>query len=312
MESINRILVVDDDLQIVKIISKLLEQSDIETLVALSVKEAIKILDNIEIDLLIVDYTFTNGNGLEIVKKAKHDNARVPIIMVSAANNLKLKTLEFGVDYYLDKPFNGRELKAVVKNLLSLSKVHKNLDSAHDVIMALLRSIEARDIYTKGHSERVSFYALSIFDYIGFDDEEDRDNLISGCLLHDIGKIAVPDYILKSNKKLDVEGRIEINKHPLIGYNICKDLKNLKDSLDIIKYHHEKLDGSGYPEGLVEKDIPYLTQIVTISDIFDALTSDRSYRKKNTIERAFEIIEEDVKKHKLNKVFFEALKSSYS
>lgn len=306
------ILIVDDDEQIIKVIKKILRDDGIDVIDVASVKEANKVLENIDIDLLVVDYFLTNGSGYDVIRKAKHENNSTPVIMVSGAGkNLKISSLEEGVNVYLEKPFNGRELRQIALNLLSLSEVQQNLENAQEVITALARAVEIRDEYTKGHSQRVSVYALTIYDTVGFDDPDERTDLTMGCLLHDIGKIGVPDDILKSDRRLTPEEFETIMMHPAQGWDICKDLKRLQGALPIIRHHHEKLDGSGYPDGLDSNEIPELVQIVTVADMFDALTSDRAYRDRNTYEEAFEIMEKEANSGKINKYFFDILKSIY-
>lgn len=304
------ILVVDDDDQVIKVISKILENDNIDITSVKSVKEALEILKFLPIDLLIVDYYLTNGKGFDVVKVVKEENSTIPVIMVSGAGKtLKIYSLEAGVNIYLEKPFNGRELRQITLNLLSLAETQRDLENANAMISALSQAVEIRDEYTQGHSHRVQQYSILMYDTIGFDNEEEREALKEGCLLHDIGKIGIPDYILKSKNKLNDEEYNLIKQHPMKGYEICKDLKRLQKALPIIKHHHEKLDGSGYPDGLTENEIPEIVQIVTIADIFDALTSQRSYRTKILTDEAFDLMKKEVKQNKLNKYFFDILYS---
>jgi putative two-component system response regulator len=301
-----RILIVDDDPQIIRVISKILKEDKVDVVSAANVKEAISIFENMEIDLVIIDYILTNGSGIDVIKHVRKQKPTLPIIMISGAGStIRIPSLEHGANLYLDKPFNGKELRAIVLNMISLAEAHQSLNSANDMIVALSRAIESRDSYTEGHSQRVSVYALTLYDAAGYSEHEERAILATGCLLHDIGKIGVPDNILKSSERLTSEQYEKIKIHPEEGYRICKDLIRIQTALPIIRHHHEKLDGSGYPESLQEKDIPEIVQMVTIADIYDALTSDRAYRTQNNPKEAFEIMKKEVEKGFLNKYYLE-------
>jgi len=219
-----------------------------------------------------------------------------------------LSALKKGVNMFLNKPFNGQELLAIVNNLLALLDAYESLEQAQTIITALTKAVETRDTYTEGHSRRVADYSLMLYDEVGFGNFEERANLEVGCLLHDIGKLGTPDSILKSGNLLTPEERKEVEKHPMIGYEICKDLKNLQNTLPLIKSHHEKLDGRGYPDQLKKDEIPLIVQMVSIADIYDALTSKRSYRTENSNEKAFEIMDKMVEKGELNKYFYDMFK----
>ena len=275
-------------------------------------KEAIELINQIDLDLAIVDYTLPDGTGVEVAQRIKERNADVPVIMITGyeSDGIKEDALDVGVNIFLRKPLELTEFLSLSRNMLSLSRTKKSLINAQSVILAFNKAIEMRDKYTEGHSTRVAQYALSIFDKVNPESKEGRAALYAGCILHDIGKIAVPDYILKSTKSPLLKKDFDIIKqHPLKGYEICENIKGLKETLPIIKSHHEKLDGSGYPEGLTKKDIPEIVQIAAIADIYDALTSDRSYRKGKTPRNALTIMEREAKEGKINKSFFKILKS---
>jgi HD-GYP domain-containing protein (c-di-GMP phosphodiesterase class II) len=177
------------------------------------------------------------------------------------------------------------------------------------MVQAFTVATEQRDSYTQGHHERVMKYALMIYDCVfGSEETEERKALINGCRLHDIGKICVPDHILQKPGPLTPEERLEIEKHPGFGFEICKNLKTLLPLLPIIKHHHEKQDGSGYPDKLEDGQIPAIVEITTIADIFDALTSDRSYRKKNTTAEALTILIDMADNKKLNHYYTDIFK----
>lgn len=305
------ILVVDDDQHILDVINHLFEEEDLLVLTATSVAEAYDITQKIDVNLLIVDYYLTDMFGTELIKKVRANNQHIPVIMISVGEDTRLQSLEVGANVFLPKPFHGKELKIIIHNLLNLFDAYEQLENASDMITALSTAVEKRDTYTQGHHARVAQYSLQIYDMI-YDNTSspEREALRVGCLLHDIGKIGIPDYILKSGNKLNDDERHLVEQHPIIGYDICKDLKTLKDALPIIKSHHEKLDGSGYPEHLHKGQIPDIVCIATIADIYDALTSNRSYHNGKEAYEAFEIMEEQNKgnSEKLNVYFLSVFK----
>ena len=307
-----KILVVDDENYVIDIIDKILksELENVEVFSANNVTEGLGVFNEIDIDLAFIDYGLPNGDGNQLVKKIKDEKNILPVIVMTGQKaDIKLTSLKAGANVFIQKPFDSRELVVITKNLLSLGEASRNLESAENIIVALSRAIETRDTYTEGHSQRVADYSLYIYEGLGLKDDEDRDALHIGCLLHDIGKIGIPDDILKSTKHpLDKNDFEMIKTHPVKGFEICKDLHKLKSALSIIRHHHEKLDGSGYPDGLKENDIPLITQITAVADVYDALTSKRSYRHKNTSEEAFKIMEEDAKNNRINRYIFEILK----
>lgn len=312
MEKDYIVLVVDDDSQVLDIVVRVLKTSNLnfEVLSAKNLIEARKVVENTEISILIIDYKLPDGNGIDFVNSIKEKNARTPIIMLSGhADEIKLDALKSGVNMFLAKPFNGQELLSVTNNLINLLETYQNLEDAQTIIEALSKAIDTRDSYTEGHSSRVAEYSLMLYDEIGLNDFEERKAIEIGCFLHDIGKIGTPDSILKSKTGLSAEEYEEVKKHPLHGYNICKDIKNLRMSLDVVKHHHEKLDGSGYPDGLKGDEIPFIVQIVTIADIYDALTSRRAYRTHNETSHAFEIMDKEAASGKINNVLYETFKS---
>jgi cyclic di-GMP phosphodiesterase len=301
---------VEDDPQLSPIVKRLLQNENTDIIVAGSVKAALEVMKNIDIQMLIADYFLPDGLGTDVIKVAKEANPTTPTIVLSGGGNeIKMPSLEVGANLFISKPFNGREFKASVANLLSLFDAYSDLEDARDIITALNRAVEAKDSYTEGHSRRVAQYSTMLYDAIGYEDYDQRQALYLGCLLHDIGKIGVPDGILKSEKHpLDPEEYEKIKEHPAAGWSICKDLKKLQNSLSVIRNHHEKLDGSGYPDKLVNGKIPEVVQISTIADIFDALTSRRAYRPDNDLRKAFEILDKEVLQGKLNKYFTELFK----
>ncbi len=188
-----------------------------------------------------------------------------------------------------------------------LQKLSESLENSDSIVMAIANSVEAKDKLTKGHISRVAFYAQKIGEYFKMSESE-LELLKKGAVLHDIGKIGTPDNILNKPGALTKEEFEIMKNHPVDGWNILSSLKSFKNLAKIARHHHEKLDGTGYPDGLKDEEIDIYTRIVAIVDIFDALTADRSYRSALTREQALNIIFEDVKKGKLDSKIANALK----
>ncbi len=202
---------------------------------------------------------------------------------------------------------------ARVRALLKMKHLNDNLEAAEDVIFTLARTIEARDRYTEGHCERVSDFGISLAKVIGLS-ENDQKALKNGGILHDIGKIAIDEAILNKPGKLTPEEFEKMKLHPAKGAEICSNLKTLTDAIPIIRSHHERCDGSGYPDGLKKDEIPVIARIMAIVDIYDALITDRPYRKGLPFDTAENILRTESQKGwwdtELVDVFFKMLKDT--
>lgn len=305
------VLIVDCDEEVSQSIYNLLEMNNIDCIIAKNFDESKSIIDNMSIHLAIIDYQLGDKrHGTDVIAYLKSKKPYIPIIMSSLDDNeiIRIGSIEAGANLFLLKPFNFSELIKLIKNMLSIVSVYENLEDAENMIIALVRAVELRDTYVEGHSQRVAQLSLNLYDYIEIDDLDDRNALYAGCLLHDIGKLGIPDNILKSKNPLTKEERLQIEEHPLKGYEVCKDLTRLGKALKVIRSHHEKLDGSGYPDNLSRDDIPCIVRIAAISDIYDALTSLRLYRKKNSMSESFAIIQKEVDNEKVDGYLFKYFK----
>lgn len=285
--------------------------SNIKLHSALNIIEGLDLFYNYDFDIVIVSAELTNGNTSEFVEKLKKSKTNLPIIVVVDSGFLdseeKLDLLNVGTTIFVEAPLSLDVLSQIVINLLKLTESHRGLERAENIIQALTAAIETRDPYTQGHAERVAAMSVKIFETLGLRGEQ-KEELFIGALLHDIGKLALPDDILKSDTSLTPCQRKLVNTHPERGAHICEGVHRLKSALDIISQHHERLDGSGYPSGLKEKDIDFLAQIVGVADVFDALTSKRSYREAMSFEKAFSILDEEVEEGKINRMFVTTLR----
>ena len=250
-------------------------------------------------DILLLDVNMPRMDGIELCRRIKNDDAvrLIPVVMLTALSDLekKLEALEAGADDFVNKPYNTVELITRIKSLLKVKYLNEQLDTAEAVLFSMARAIEAKDSYTQGHVERVSRLAVRLGNHLGLPDEE-IDALRKGGILHDIGKIGVPDKILNKAGPLTTEERKIIRMHPDQGAKICEKLKSIRGAIPVIRHHHERLDGTGYPDHLSGEDIPLVARIMTIVDIYDALTTTRSYRKRLPPDVALEIMWEEAKK----------------
>ena len=202
-----------------------------------------------------------------------------------SAREDRVKGIEAGADDFLTKPISPEELYARVGSLLKLKEFTDELESADSVLCTLGRSVEARDPYTEGHCERLARHATDLGRFLGLD-EESLVALHRGGYLHDLGKIAVPDEILKKGSDLTPSEWEIMKRHPLTGEAICRPLRSLRLVLPIIRHHHEHSDGSGYPDGLRAGEIPLLPRILQVVDIYDALRTERPYKPAQGHEQA--------------------------
>src|SRR5690606_37002025 len=194
-----------------------------------------------------------------------------PVVLMTGAAERedRMQAIECGADDFLAKPIDFTELKARVRSLVRLKRYTDELDSAESVILSLARTVEARDPLTEGHCERIDSYAVGLGRRLGLA-TEDLAALHRGGFLHDIGKIAVPDAVLFKPGPLTPEELAIMRMHPVVGDQLCGNLRSLARVRPIVRHHHERLDGSGYPDGLRGDRIPLLAQIVSVVDVFDA------------------------------------------
>ncbi len=300
-----KILVVDDEPRNVKLLEANLLPLNYEVIKAFNGEDALAIVNKVDIDLILLDVMMPNMDGYEVCRRLKASEATrlIPVIMVTALDGIedKIKGIEAGADDFLTKPPNNSELVARTKSLVKLKKLNNNLTSIEGVLFSLANTVEAKDAYTQGHVERVSSLAMRLGQKMSLPESE-LEALRYGGALHDIGKIGVPREIINKAGPLDIGEWEIIKNHPDIGYKICLPLRmNLGPALDVIRYHHEKLDGSGYPDGLKGEEISTVARIMAVSDIFDALITDRPYRKAMPRAKALEILRKEAEEGKLDR-----------
>jgi putative two-component system response regulator len=289
------ILVADDDEVSAKFLRRWLTREGHEVQLVGSATDALAACAAAPPDLILLDLV-ADGSGFDVCRRLKDDDSTrlIPIVIVTsdADQAERLEGIEAGADDFLTKPFEPHELRARIRSLIRLKRYTDELESAEAIILGLGAAIEARDPSTRGHCERLARYAMGLGASLNLDPTE-LSALERGGFLHDVGKIAVPDYVLLKGGTLDpYEARV-MREHPLVGDKLCAGLRSLKAVRPIVRHHHERLDGTGYPDGLKNAAVPLLAQIVAVVDVFDALTTERPYRAAVPREVAFETLFEE-------------------
>ena len=307
-----RILIVDDEVEITEILADLLSE-EYECIRAGSAEEALARLHESEFQLVISDITMPGMSGLDMIPHVKEFAPDTVVVMISGMQTVEsaIGALRLGAFDYLMKPFDLRQVEAVVKRALEhhdlvvakqryenhleelveqrtieLDKALNSLEGAYrSTLQALTAALETRDSETHGHSERVVTYSLRLGREYGLSSEEMKA-LEFGSLLHDIGKIGVPDSILRKPAKLTEEEWVRMREHPMHGQQILRGIEFLQGAARVVAQHHEKWDGTGYPLGLKREEIDICARIFAVADAFDAITSDRVYRRGKPYEAA--------------------------
>jgi putative two-component system response regulator len=287
------ILVADDDETTARLLKRLLTKEGHRVTIASTGEEALRVCGTSPPDLVVIDLLSPDGRGFEVCRKLKGQRATrfIPVVIVTSEfdRGQRLEGINSGADEFLPKPFDSATLHARVKSLIQLKRQTDELESAEAVILGLGATIEARDPCTRGHCQRLAQYATDLGKTLGLD-QDDLGALERGGFLHDIGKIGVPDAVLLKDGKLDDDESRVMRAHPLIGDGLCAGMRSLQNVRPIVRSHHERLDGSGYPDGLKNVQVPLLAQIVSIVDVFDALTTERPYREAMPHEEALDVL----------------------
>jgi putative two-component system response regulator len=259
--------------------------------------EAMRAVRDAPPDLVLMDVMMPTVDGFEACHAIKQDpiTRLIPIVLVTSLNDTasRVRGIEAGADDFISKPFNAPELRARVRSLLRIKRYTDDLDSAESVIISLALIIEARDRTTDGHCQRLARYASAFGRSLGLD-EDDVAALERGGFLHDIGKVGTPDAVLLKPGRLTREEYELMKQHTIIGDRLCGELRSLRRVRPIVRHHHERLDGSGYPDGLRGAAIPLLAQLMGIVDVFDALTTERPYRAALPFAQAAEELRREV------------------
>src|SRR6202162_3530147 len=290
------ILVADDNEAHRELLSALLSAEGYQVICVADGQQALARVDSDLIDLALLDVVMPRPTGFEICQamKSKPETRLIPVILLTSLNSDadRIHGIMCGADDFLNKPVNKHELLARVHSLLRLKQFTDELDNAEMVLFSLALTIEAKDPYTEGHCDRLSKYSIALGEKLGLP-EDLSVALRRGGLIHDIGKLAVPESILLKPGPLTSEERKIMEQHTVIGERICAPLRSFRHVLPIIRHHHEKRDGSGYPDGLKGEQIPLTARILQLADVYDALTTNRPYRTAVSSEEALSIMDQE-------------------
>lgn len=287
------ILVVDDQPLNVELLENDLQEYGYDVITAYDGATALEKMELEQPDLVLLDVMMPGMDGFEVCRRIKGNQETIltPVVMVTALADKKdrIRGIEAGVDDFLTKPYDRQELQARVKSLLRVKHYTDELDRAEAVITSLALGVEAKDSYTEGHCDRLSRSSVALGQKFDLPPEQMRALRVGGTL-HDVGKIGIPDAILLKSGKLDEREWDIMRDHPVIGYNICKPLRSLRHVLPIIRHHHERYDGSGYPDGLAGQEILLTARILTVVDVYDALRTERPYKPAFDKAKSMDII----------------------
>ena len=292
------VLVVDDIAANCTLLARLLARDGHRSVTVTDAAAALRSAAEVKPDVVLADVVMPGMNGIELCRALKATPAchLTPVVLVTSLHGRdeRIKGIEAGADDFIVKPFDPEELRARVRSLVRLKRSTDDLDSADAVIMSLARTVEARDPYTQGHCERLAQWAVGLGARLGLGGAQ-LSALERGGVLHDIGKVGVPDAILLKPGPLTATEMVQMQQHTLIGDRLCSELRLLQAVRPIVRSHHERLDGSGYPDGLRGSAVPLLAQIISVVDVFDALTTSRPYKFALSRELAMEKLHEEAR-----------------
>ena len=294
-----KILIVDDEPQNIAVLSRFMRRLGYETHSASDGESALEAVMCERPDVILLDVNMPKLDGLEVCRRLKSDAVTrlIPIVLVTTLLNSedRIRGIEAGADDFLSKPPVFAELEARVRSLTRLKRYTDELDSAESMILSLGLTIEARDPNTQGHCQRLARYATALGARLGLEDHH-IVALRRGAFLHDVGKIGIPDAILLKPDRLTPSEYAIMQQHTVIGHTLCRELRLLEDVRPIVRHHHERPDGSGYPDHLEGEAIPLLARIISVVDVYDALTTTRPYKAALSTEAAFRELREDARK----------------
>ncbi|WP_020468470.1 HD-GYP domain-containing protein [Zavarzinella formosa] len=290
------VLVIDDNHAVRRLLRHIMEREGHRVIEARDGAEGLTLLSERDPDLVLLDLDMPKMGGLEFCQliKSQSRTRLVPVVIITgrSVEEARLHAWELGADDFLTKPFQNNEVVTRCNALLRVKKLVDQLDDAQAVLFAMARAVEAKSPHTHGHTERVTEYALALARKLGVS-PADLDVLRVGAALHDLGKIGIPDEILNKPGKLTPEEYAIVKLHPVAGVRIVEPLKSVRQSLPMVRWHHERMDGGGYPDGIFGGSIPYLVRILSVADVYDALSSSRPYRPKLPTDQCLAILRKE-------------------
>ena len=292
-----RVLAIDDDPRAIPVLEAAASLAGFEFAAATQADRCLDMARELEPDVILLDALMPTIDGFELCRRIKSDDELelIPVVLVTALDSRedRLAGLAAGCDDFMSKPVDRAELTARVRSLARIRRITEKLDDAERVLESLARSVEAKDGTTGDHCDRLKWGGRSFGTHLGLSEPEIRALERAG-ILHDIGKIGIPDAVLQKPGKLNPEEWQLMRRHPVIGAELLAPLRTMHRVVPIVRHHHERWDGKGYPDGLKGEEIPLLARVFQILDAFDALTSERPYKPAFTSEQSLEILEQEM------------------
>lgn len=294
-----RVLVVDDMATNRALVRAVLGGAEFEIHEAADGDTALEKIQELHPDVVLLDVIMPAPDGMEVCRRlrASEEFKLLPVIMLTSLGSPDdiARGMEVGASDYVCKPFNGVELLARVRGAVDKKRLTDRLEDTESVLFALARVVEAKDGTTGDHCDRLAHLSVVLGEALGLA-YEDLVALRRGGVLHDIGKVSIPDAILLKKGPLDEAEWAVMRQHPVIGANLCSALRTMRRTVDIVRYHHERWNGTGYPAGLAGEDIPLLARVFQVVDVYDALMAVRPYKPAMTQEQVIRVMEEETEK----------------
>jgi len=305
----SRVLVVDDDETVSSLFARILSREGYTVETAANFESARQLLERHPPDVILLDVVLPDAGGFSICKQLKDDASTrlIPVILVTGLSDpeSRINGRRAGADDYLTKPVDPQELIARVSTAARLKRYTDDLDSAASIVMTLAVMIESRDGLTEGHCHRMANYATAIGRALGLN-ATDLQTLHRGGFLHDIGMLAIPPSVLLKAGPLEPEEFERVKSHTVVGDELCRNLRSLQAVRPIVRHHHERRDGSGYPDGLAGDQIPLLAQIISVVDTYDAVTHSRPYQRTHSPDDAIQLLRTEVEQGLRERAIVEA------
>jgi len=288
-----RVLILEDDHALPKRLAQLIQQDGYTVDIVGNAKLVLNAIAHQPPDVILLDVTLSEMDAFEMCRRLKSEwrTRLIPVVLMSGSSErqLRIQAFEAGADDFFTEDVDQQELLARLRSLVRMKRQTDDLDSAASILMSLAVLIEGRDGHSEGHCHRMANYATALGRRLGLAE----DNLLTlhrGGFLHDIGMLAIPEAVLNKTERLGAEEYELVKAHTTVGESLCASLRSLTSVRPIIRSHHERLDGSGYPDGLRGDAIPLLAQIMGLVDVYEAITTQRSYRRAQSIEQALDVL----------------------
>jgi putative two-component system response regulator len=302
------VVAVDDSEIALATIEAMIENDGYEFHSAMDGTKALELIARIDPDVVLMDVVMPEVNGFDLCRqlKADEDTRMTPVVLVTGLDSKhdRIRGIEAGCDDFMVKPFDQIELRARIRSLAQTKRLNENLDNAVAVLDSLARLVEARDETTGDHCDRLIRLANAFGTYLGLP-RSDVWALARGGVLHDVGKVGIPDEVLLKKGRLTEDEWTVMRLHPVIGAELLAPLRTMARVVPIVRHHHERWDGNGYPDGLQAEGIPLLARVFQLLDAFDALTSERPYKVAFTVEESLSILSKEREQGKWDPVLLE-------